>query len=86
MDAKSFLLQKNEPFDLAFLDPPYQTGLLQEVLPKVAAIMRKGGVILCEHPADEAMPDATGEFVRDRQYRYGKIMVTVYRHKEVMDG
>lgn len=86
MDAKSFLLQKNEPFDLAFLDPPYQTGLLQEVLPKVAAIMRKGGAILCEHPSDETMPEEAGGFVRDRQYRYGKVMVTVYRHKEVMDG
>ena len=30
MDYAAFLLRRNEPFDIAFLDPPYRTGLLQK--------------------------------------------------------
>ena len=50
MDYAAFLLRRNDPFDIAFLDPPYRTGLLQKALPMTAAIMNKGGVIVCEHP------------------------------------
>ena len=32
MDSLLFLQRKNEPFDIAFLDPPYHTGLLQQAL------------------------------------------------------
>jgi len=48
MDSLAFLKQAREPFDLAFLDPPYGAGLLQKALPGVAKIMNKGGVIICE--------------------------------------
>lgn len=83
MDFAAFLMQNREPFDLAFLDPPYRTGLLQRALPMVADAMNKGGAILCENPADEEMPESAGEFVRVRTYRYGKIVLTLYRHKDV---
>ena len=86
MDAQVFLSQKNEPFDLAFLDPPYQTGLLQQVLPQVASIMNPGGVILCEHPQKEEMPERVGDFVKTKQYRYGKIMVTAFWHEDVINS
>lgn len=85
MDSLSYLAQKNQPFDIAFLDPPYSVGLLQQALPGTAAIMNKGGVILCEHPADEDMPVAAGDFVKGREYRYGKIKITVYNHKDVIN-
>ncbi len=50
MDALAFLSQPNGKFDLAFLDPPYRTGLLAEALEKTAAVMNPGGAVLCEHP------------------------------------
>lgn len=84
MDAISFLEQKNDPFDLAFLDPPYRTGALQQALPEVAGLMNPGGMILCEHPVDDKLPDQAGAFVMAKQYRYGKIMVTTYLHGDVM--
>ncbi|MCI9273242.1 MAG: 16S rRNA (guanine(966)-N(2))-methyltransferase RsmD [Clostridiales bacterium] len=85
MDALSFLAQKNDPFDLAFLDPPYQTGILQQLLPQVAGLMNPGGILLCEHSSAESMPDQAGDFVKAKQYRYGKIMVTTYLHGDVMN-
>lgn len=83
MDFASFLMQNEEPFDIAFLDPPYRTGLLQRALPMVAGRMNKGGIIICEYPCDDDIPETAGEFVRGRSYRYGKIQITFYRHKDV---
>lgn len=85
MDFASFLLQNREPFDVALLDPPYRTGLLQRALPMTAAAMNRGGTIICENPADEELPESAGDFVRVRSYRYGKIVLTLYRHKDVTE-
>lgn len=82
-DYASFLAGDCGGFDLAFLDPPYRTGLLQRALPKVAEKMNAGGTIVCEHPADEPLPEEAGDFSRGRSYRYGKIMLTLYKHKDV---
>lgn len=80
-DFKDFLAGACGTFDLAFLDPPYRTGLLEQALPLTAAKMNPGGTILCEHPSDEGLPDCAGGFCRGRSYRYGKILVTLYRRK-----
>lgn len=85
MDYSAFLMRNREPFDLAFLDPPYRTGLLQTALPLVAQAMNLGGTIVCENPSDEEMPETAGDFVRTRSYRYGKIILTLYRHKDVTE-
>ena len=85
IDFKFFLEQADLVFDIAFLDPPYKTGMLQQALPLVAKRMAQGGLILCEHPTDEVVPEIVGDFVKDRQRRYGKIFITVYRHKDVND-
>ena len=75
-------MRSEKPFDLAFLDPPYRTGLLQRALPLVAAKMNPGGTIICENPKDEELPEQFEKFVRMKQYRYGKIYLTVYRRKD----
>lgn len=85
LDFASYLMQNREPFDIALLDPPYRTGLLQRALPMVAATMNRGGIILCEHPADEELAPEVGDFVRARSYRYGKIILTLYKHKDVTE-
>ena len=51
----------------------------EQALPLVAQRMNPGGVILCEHPKDEALPEAAGAFRLHKTYRYGKIMLTSYR-------
>lgn len=78
-DFAAYLRGEREKFDIAFLDPPYRTGLLQRALPLTAERMNPGGVIFCEHPRDEELPEQAGEFVKHKTYRYGKIMLTSYR-------
>lgn len=49
-DFAAYLRGSREMFDIAFLDPPYRTGLLEQALPLVAQRMNPGGVILCRAP------------------------------------
>lgn len=86
IDFLSFLKQKNDKFDIALLDPPYRKGLLQQALPLLVNIMNTGGTILCESPKEEELPEQVGDFVRGKSYRYGKIMLTVYNHKDVQEN
>ncbi|MCI1982427.1 MAG: 16S rRNA (guanine(966)-N(2))-methyltransferase RsmD [Oscillospiraceae bacterium] len=85
-DFEAYLARENLPFDLAFLDPPYRTGLLQRALPQAAARMNPGGTIICENPSDEEMPETAGGFQRIRSYRYGKIILSVYRKEDVTES
>ena len=80
----SYLLRCTETFDIAFLDPPYRTGTLTKALLAVTPHMNRGGIVICEHPTDEDLPETAGEFVRVRDYRYGKILLTAYRHQSMV--
>ena len=70
------------PFDFAFVDPPYQAGLLEKVLPLTADAMTENGVIICETSMDTVLPDTAGDFVLYRKYRYGKTQVAQYRMRD----
>ena len=78
-DAVTFVRNCRNVFDIAFLDPPYGAGLLQKVLPELSSRMAQGGVILCESPVDETLPEEIGAYRIFRTYRYGKTKITAYR-------
>jgi len=82
MDFRSFLSANSKSFDIVFLDPPYKTGALQESLELVANAVKDTGVIIAENPLDEEILSQYGDFVLDRQYRYGKIKITTFRNKD----
>ncbi len=82
-DTLSYITGTPEKFDIVFMDPPYRTGILAQTLEKIPGVMNKGGMIICEHPAEEKMPEETGGFVLKKEYKYGKIMISLYSHKEV---
>ncbi|MBE6794007.1 MAG: 16S rRNA (guanine(966)-N(2))-methyltransferase RsmD [Ruminococcaceae bacterium] len=83
-DAAGFLMSARENFDVVYVDPPFEKGIIDEVLPMLSSKMNKGGVILCESADNEVLPEEAGDFVLDRTYRYGKIKVSLYRHKEMV--
>ncbi len=78
-DAFAFLQTSGLMFDIVFLDPPYAADLVQKALPLAAAITAPGGIILCEAPFIEKLPDEAGAFKLHRVYKYGKIAITAYR-------
>ncbi len=83
-DFRSFLSMSSAAFDIAFLDPPYGMGALQEALAALPQHMKDTGVIIAENPVNEEVLPQYGDFVLDRQYRYGKIKITTFRHKDFL--
>lgn len=81
MDSLAFLAGQCGPFDLALLDPPYGAGLVQRALPMVVRRMALGGVIICEAPAKEDLPEQAEDFCLVRRYSYGRISLALYRRE-----
>ena len=80
-DYMEYLSRTKERFDLIFLDPPYGEKFLENALKRISEIdiLKSGGIIVCERPADKALPDDYNAFRRVRDYRYGRAGVTLYR-------
>ena len=80
-DSMEYLKSLKEPFDIILLDPPYGTGLVQSAISHIAGfdILAPHGIIVAEHPVDEAVPALNAPYRLHRTYRYGKIALTVYR-------
>ncbi len=82
-DAAAYLMRCREKYDIALLDPPYDSDLIEKTLPLLAPCMNTGGVIICESLREKELPETAGEFTRRRTYRYGRIAVTIYRHSSI---
>lgn len=78
-DAFAFLQTSGLTFDIIFLDPPFAAGLVQRALPLAAAITAPGGIVLCEAPFAEKLPEEAGALKQNRVYKYGKTAITTYR-------
>ena len=76
------LKERNDHFDLVFLDPPYMTGLLQKALAAAEKAVSENGIVICEHPKEEELPETVGELTLRKNYRYGKIIISVYKKAE----
>lgn len=81
-DSKMYITLSKDKFDVALLDPPYNKQIIDSVLPFVSEKMNDWGVIICESGIDEKLPESAGDFSVYREYRYGKIKLTVYRKKK----
>ena len=82
-DGVSFLTSCREKFGLAFLDPPYASDLLDRALLKMSEIdiMTENGIIVCESALDKIMPTLPGPYEMGRDYRYGRIKLTLYHRR-----
>ena len=77
-DYASFCAMCRDSFDIVFLDPPYDAGLMLPSVKAVLPLMSDYGLIVCEHPPEVQLPEEIGGFSVWRKYRYGKIHLTVY--------
>ena len=82
-DAMAFLSGCREKFDLIFLDPPYQTQLLENCVQAVVKfdILSEHGIMVCESAVETQLPEPPAPYEKGRDYRYGKIKLTVYRRQ-----
>ncbi len=84
MEASGALrtLEGNDSFDYIFMDPPYQSGMEQEVLIYLAGsgLLKEDGVIIIEAAADTDFSYVSGmglKVIREKKYKTNKhIFVT----------
>ena len=86
-DYMEYLGRAKGKFDIIFLDPPYREKFLENALKRISEIdiLKSGGIILCERPADKALPDGFSGFTRGKEYRYGRTGITVYRAEDLSE-
>ncbi len=79
-DALAYLTGCGEKFGLVLLDPPYASGLLERALGLITKIdiVSGNGIIVCETAANAVLPDLPAPYEKGREYRYGKIKLTLY--------
>lgn len=78
-EYSSFLASTNDRFDIAFLDPPYHIGILEKALELTTRVMSEHGIIICEHPTDVKVPEKIVDFSLEKQRKYSKIIISIYR-------
>ena len=68
-------------FDLVFLDPPYDTNLLEKALEVIqnVDILTDGGIIMCESRREKLLPELSAPYRKALTRCYGKVCLTVYK-------
>lgn len=78
-DYSSFLIRSLDTFDIAFLDPPYNAGILIDALQKTLVHISDYGTVFCEHPSGVILPEYVSGFSVSRVYKFGSTSVTMYK-------
>ena len=75
-----YLNALREKFDLIFLDPPYDGIFLENAMKSISEIdiLSDCGILICERPAEKALPAQLGALSLRREYRYGRASVSIY--------
>lgn len=77
-DAFAFLAHAQGPYDLVLLDPPFGHGTLAKVLTLLEPLLSANAAVLTESEPEAELPEQCPGLTRQKQYRYGKILVTRY--------
>lgn len=80
-DYKTYLENCNEKFDILFLDPPYAEVFLENSLKLITEIdiLQSSGIIVTERPVGKPLELNYAGYVRSKDYKYGKTLVTLFR-------
>ena len=80
-DYLDYLKRCREQFDIIFLDPPYAEVFLENALKCITEIdiLQSGGIIVAERPLDKELPWEFEGYSRSKDYKYGRVLLTIYR-------
>ena len=80
-DYLTYLRNCREKFNIILLDPPYAEVFLETALNKISEIdiLQSGGIIVTERPLGKNLPAEMEGFIRSKDYKYGKILLTLYK-------
>ena len=81
--AMVILQKKGMRFDWVYIDPPYASGLYEKaILAAYPAVCKPEGVLICEHAANEPLPERIGSCIRTDTRRYGIRALSLYKGAE----
>ena len=80
-DYMDYLSRCRDKYDIILLDPPYAEVFLENALKRITEIdiLRSGGIIVAERPLEKELPWEFEGYTRSKDYKYGKILLTIYR-------
>ena len=83
-DYLTFLKRTDQIFRIIILDPPYAETYLENALEHITEIdiLQSNGIIVTERPLGKDIQCNYLGFVRSRDYKYGKTLLTIYRKNE----
>jgi 16S rRNA (guanine966-N2)-methyltransferase len=70
------------PFDLVFLDPPYDEDVLAGLARELAGTLASGGLSVLEHARRRPAPGRAGPLVRVREHHAGDSTLSFYRTED----
>ncbi len=79
IDSLDYIKTCRNTFDIAIIDPPYDRGLIMQVMPILEPKMSERGIVVCEHEIGLELPESVGKLIKNKTYKYGKIEVTIFR-------
>lgn len=80
-DYLQCLARLNCKFDIIFVDPPYQSGLYETVLIRIAErdLLSCAGIVVCEHLAAMDLPQSVGDLQVYDSRKIGTVKFDFYR-------
>lgn len=82
-DYLEYLNRCKETFQIILLDPPYAEVFLENAIKRITEIdiLQSGGIIVAERPLGKELPWEFEGYTRSKDYKYGKIILTLYRKR-----
>jgi 16S rRNA (guanine(966)-N(2))-methyltransferase RsmD len=79
-----YLRNCSRKFGIIFLDPPYSEEFLEKSLNFIMEIdiLQSGGIIVTERPLGKPLLCDHSGYIRSKDYKYGKVFLTVFRKEE----
>ena len=76
-----YLRNCRQKFGIIFLDPPYSEEFLEKSLNFITEIdiLQSGGIIVTERPLGKPLLAEYSGYSRSKDYKYGKIILTIFR-------
>ncbi len=87
VDALKYLERPAQPFDIVFLDPPYQSGLLAPAIQELEAggWLGDDAFIYTENPAREPLPEVPSGWTLWRESKAGQVGYYLFRRQRAPD-
>ena len=80
-DYLDYLNRCREQYNIILLDPPYAEVFLENAIKRITEIdiLQSDGIVVAERPLGKELPWEFEGYTRSKDYKYGKILLTIYR-------